>query len=307
MTALRRAFVSLAVLAVLAACSNGGPVIERRSAGGPSAAARPTPSSHGWTSHGDIRWIIARSAADLLGSGSGLNADLVKTVFDTPRTNEMGRLQPGWSAQHTTTFPSFAQFQSSVASVPSDSWVIYDDEAWSFTPPAEQREPATYMDRFVTLAHQHHVKVILTPAVDLVKSMACGAGAASLWQGYLDRCRVPALAAAAHPDAFEIQAQGFENSDLPAAANCGCYPWFVLQAATQARSAAPTLAVYAGLSTNHSGHVSTGAVLYQDVLATQTGVVGYWLNVATASARCPKCTGSGDPQVGIDFLHRLGY
>ena len=39
------------------------------------------------------------------------------------------------------------------------------------------------------------------------------------------------------------------------------------------------MTIFAGLSTSPNGNPVTSAVLYQDVLATEREVAGYWLNI----------------------------
>jgi len=67
------------------------------------------------------------------------------------------------------------------------------------------------------------------------------------------------------------------------------------------------LDVRAGLSTNPSGHVSTGQTLFTDTLNTQGSVDGYWLNVPQRGTACPSCVPDGAPQVAVSYLHLLGY
>lgn len=155
-------------------------------------------------------WIVARSAIDLV-DGAGGTA-LTAAAFDNPGTHEIGQVAAGWTSLRTTTLASYAAFAGQAATLSAGSWVMYDNEHWSFTPVAEQTDPAGYMARFVTLAHQHQLRVILTPALDLAIAMNCDVRTDPAWRNYLDNCRLPAAAAAAHPDAFEIQAQ----SPLPA-------------------------------------------------------------------------------------------
>ena len=71
-------------------------------------------------------------------------------------------------------FTSYAQFRSDITkgiipdqTWPAGSWVEYDDEQWSQTPAAEQRDPELYLQDFGSLAHQHGFKVFMTPARDL--------------------------------------------------------------------------------------------------------------------------------------------
>ena len=282
---------------------------------GASAYAQPaqatSATAQAWTSPSSIRWMVARSAVDTIDTYVG-STTLTTNTFDNPRTNEMGTLTAGWSAIPTTIYQSEAAFATAAANHQiSTPWVVYDTEDWPATPANEQQDPATYMKNFVYVAHQylpHPLHVILAPANDLVRSMSCYVSSDPIWKNYLSGCKLPVLAARAHPDVFEIQAQGYEN-DTSGGTGCGCYAWFVRQAAADARAVRGEtgLTVLAGLATDPSGNVSTGLNLYTDSASTRQVVQGYWLNVAKQSTACPKCTTSGDPQVAVNYLHRLGY
>ncbi len=105
---------------------------------------------------------------------------------------------------------------------------------------------------------------------------------------------------------YEIQSQRY-GADTSAASNCGRFEWFVDQAAAQARTVVAGLDVRAGLSTNPSGHVSTGQTLYTDTLNTDGSADGYWLNVPEQGTACPNCVPGGAPQVAVSYLDLLGY
>jgi hypothetical protein len=287
--------LALATAAVLAGCG--------------VAAAAPHAATTGWTGTGDIRWMINSGAIDLINGNTG-NTTLTTNAFDNDRTNETGTIAPNWQSVPTRTYTSYTSFTSDVTNLAPGSWVLYDNEAWTFTPPPEQQDPGTYMAKFVALAHRHQIHVILTPAVDITTKMtSCEVTADPSWQNYLTNCDLPTLAGDAHPDAFEIQAQGYQDNTDPTSTQCGCYAWFVRQAAGHARavSGEQALTVYSGLSTNHSGAVSTGANLHTDSLNTQQAVDGYWLNVPKQGKFCPACTPSGDPEVAVAYLRLLGY
>ena len=290
--------MALAVATTLAACGVATA----------SGTTHPQAVTSGWTGTGDIHWMINSNAIDLINSAAG-NTTLTTGAFDNNRTNETGTVPSNWQSLPTTTYPSYQSFSSAVAKLAPGSWVIYDNESWTFTPAAEQQDPGAYMAKFVALAHQHQVHVILTPALDITTKMSCAVTGAPNWQNYLTNCRLPALAGAAHPDAFEIQAQSYQDNTDATVTGCGCYAWFVRQAASQARavSGAQALRVYAGLSTDQSGVVSTGQQLNQDSQHTRQSVDGYWLNVPRKGSYCPKCTESGNPEVAVGYLRLLGY
>jgi hypothetical protein len=78
----------------------------------------------------------------------------------------------------------------------------------------------------------------------------------------------------------------------------------VRQAAEQARAANAHVIILAGLSANPDGQHVTGEDLYRAVMATQSMVSGYWLNIPVGGQYCPRY-GSPQPQVAVDFLKRL--
>ena len=81
-------------------------------------------------------------------------------------------VQDGFAATAVLKYESYAQFQLDISNNAIKypvRWLLYDPEAgvgWP-TPVAEQNDPATFMQNFVTLAHAHGYKVILTPGRDL--------------------------------------------------------------------------------------------------------------------------------------------
>ena len=106
-----------------------------------------------------------------------------------------------------------------------------------------------------------------------------------------------AAAAAKYADVYEIQAQGSE-------ANTAQYSQFLGEAIAQAKAANPNVEVFAGLSTSPDGKLVTSAQLYQDVLATEHEVAGYWLNIPGPSPYSPNVTAS-HPEVAVGLLNQL--
>jgi hypothetical protein len=126
------------------------------------------------------------------------------------------------------------------------------------------------------------------------------------WKNYLTNCSVPTIVAQANPDEYEIQSQQYE-ANTSAGSSCGCFSWFVGQAAGQAQKVVADLDVGAGMSTNPGGPVSTGQTLYTDTLHTIGFVEGYRLNVPEQGTTCPNCVPGGAPQVAVSYLELLGY
>lgn len=257
-----------------------------------------------------VQWLIGQSGIDTINSYTG-STTLTANVFNS-RSSYVFSLPvaSNWLTHRTAYYTSYAAFSAAVAHhrVPAGTTeVMYDNENWSSTPLREQSNPATYERNFVTLAHQHGYRAILTPALNIVNNMACFNGNLTLLQNYLN-CGVPRMSAAAGADVFEIQAQGNEDAlSTNCATNPGSFYCVVTKSAAQARTVAPNLTIWAGLSTNHQGMVSSGSHLYTDSRNTASVVQGYWLNVPKQSPGCPSCSPDGAPQVAVDYLHLMGY
>jgi hypothetical protein len=88
---------------------------------------------------------------------------------------------------------------------------------------------------------------------------------------------------------IDIQAQGSE-------ANLSRFTSFVKEAAAQARGANPHVIVLAGISTNPSGELVSGAQFTSFYNAVRADVNGYWLNIPAQGTACPKC-GTPQPKV----------
>lgn len=258
-------------------------------------------------------WMVRSTAVNLLDNYLG-NGILAENAFDVPSTLETGAPHD-WLSQDVQTFTAYGPatapgsllYALDNGKVPAGvSYLLYDDEAWSATPLAEQEDPAAYMSLFVDAAHAFGYQAILAPAVDLATAMPCYDAQDADWANYLTDCSIPLLAAASGTDVYEVQAQRFEDDTSPGS-GCGCYAWFVDEAARQAAAADPLVEVLAGLASDHSGVVSTPQDLYADTVATEGQVDGYWLNVPSQSGACPTCTPGGAPQVAAAYLWLLGY
>ena len=268
------------------------------------ASASPTPPSE--------TWLIAGKAINLIDGYVG-NSSLTTNAFDNPSTLVEGTSFPtGSTAQRVATFSNYKYFSDALTNgtIPQDiKYVLYDQETWKQTPGSQRgKDAGEYMIKFVTLAHDNNLKAILAPAINLTQSMPCHTAVdkKSTWAEYLTDCNIPSYVAQAHPDIYEIQAQQFEN-DTTNSSDCGCYRWFVTQAAAEATSVAPIPQILAGLSTNVSGVKSSAATLLTDTVNTESVVGGYWLNVPNRTLQCPTCTASGNPEVAAVYLWGLGF
>jgi hypothetical protein len=171
--------------------------------------------------------------------------------------------------------------------------VLYDPEAWSFTPAREQRDPARAARQAMDIAHAHGLKLIVAPALNLTTVRPGPAG--PRWRQFLNLGLAGALARAC--DVIELQAQSLER-------DTGTYAAFVRAAAAQARRANPRVTVLAGLSTNPPGAEVNSQQLTAAIRATSGLVGGYWLNIPGRGPRCPTCN-APRPQVGLQALQEI--
>jgi hypothetical protein len=212
-------------------------------------------------------------------------------------------LQPGQQplagvgATPVVTFPSVAGLRSALAddALPAGTKaVLYDPEAWSYTPLAEQRDPVQAAAQAARLAHAHGLKIIVSPALNLTTVMQPGRSA-QRWQTFLDLGIAGSIARVA--DTVELQAQSLERQPAEYAA-------FVRAAAAQARAASPGVTVIAGLSTNPPGAVVDSEQLTTAIQSSRADVQGYWLNIPGNGPRCPTCR-AAQPAVGAAVLSHV--
>jgi hypothetical protein len=204
---------------------------------------------------------------------------------------------PGVTADPTITFSSAAALEGAVGGgqVPAGTYgVLYDPEAWAYTPPGEQGDPVSAAAGAAAVAHARTLRFIVAPALDLTTVLAPGSG--SRWQAFIRLGLIGRLAAVA--DVVELQAQSLER-------DTAAYASFVTAAAAQAAAAHPGVTVLAGLSTNPPGAPVTTQNLLADVRATRSLVNGYWLNVPGKGPRCPACQ-APRPDIAIQTLRQLG-
>jgi hypothetical protein len=243
-------------------------------------------------------WIVNANALTLLGK-DGLTGRELQQLFgnrDTFLTGFANAPAGVRGATRTVTFTNYDTLRSALAtgSLPAGTQaVLYDDESWSLTPAAQQRDPARYEQLAANLVHEHHLLFISTPATDLTDVLA--PGATDHYAAYL-KLNI-AADAARYADVIDIQAQGSE-------ANLATFVPFVKAAAAQARQASRRVIVLAGISTNPSGQQVSAAQLIAAVVAVRPFVNGFWLNIPSAGRACPRC-GVARPQVAVPLLRML--
>ena len=250
--------------------------------------------------------MIGVSAVDLIVQDGG--AALAEAYFDGGGTFVMGQQQPYPSAVATRSYAAFdgglAPILAGCGLASEVGAVVLDLEHWPLTPPEEQADPVgTYRAAYAAVGAFNGdcrdggsaLRLIATPATDLVAVLAPDAGPGQKYQAFLDLGLARDIAAAC--DILEVQAQGSEMS--PAV-----FVSFVQEAAAQAQVGHPGLPVFAGLSTNPTGTRADAGTLFGDILQTLGTVQGCWLNVPGQSAACPTC-GVPQPDVAIDLLQLL--
>ncbi|HLZ55611.1 MAG TPA: hypothetical protein VKR06_01580 [Ktedonosporobacter sp.] len=276
----------LVLMVMLASCGAGG-----------SATSQPTPSQASVTSGNSVTWMINRSALDRL-QAAGWPETTLKQFFDNTHTYVIGQMPTGWQSISTLSFTSYGDLKKAFAAntIPASvQAILYDNEAWTFTPLEEQLHFSTFIKDVADLVHSHQKFLIATPAADLVRVLDPH-GEGDTYTRFLSLNIIKD--AAQYADLVEIQAQGSEASTQK-------YAQFVHLASLQAKASHSRIVVLAGLSTNPSGQKMTGQQLLDAFHATRSDVSGYWLNIpGSQGGYCPRC-GLPQPQVAIDFLQRI--
>jgi hypothetical protein len=238
-------------------------------------------------------WLLAQSVLDRLILNPVAVSELSgKLVYELLQPGEPPL--PGVVAEPVVTFASAAALESAVdaGKVPSGTFgVLYDPEAWVFTPLAEQRNPVQAATAAAAVAHAHGLRLIVTPAIDLATVLDPN-GTGPQWRQFLDLGLIGRLAKVA--DVVELQAQSLEQ-------HTGVYTAFVHAAAAQARAARSGIDLLAGLSTNPPGPAIDAKELTADIQATRPLVDGYWLNVPGHGVQCPTCH-AAQPEMAVEVL-----
>ena len=230
-----------------------------------------------------------------------LASPLVRVRLEHTRIYEL--LQPGQKplsgvdAIPVVTYPSVSELRTALAdnTLPAGTRaVLYDPEAWSYTPATEQRDPVQAATRAAELAHAHGLKIIIAPALNLT-TVLDPRSSAPRWRTFLDLRLAGPMARIA--DTVDLQAQSLER-------DTGTYAAFVRQAAEQARASNPNVTLLAGLSTNPPGTEVDSQQLTSAIAASRADVNGYWLNIPGNGPRCPTCN-APRPEVGIAVLNSV--
>jgi hypothetical protein len=243
--------------------------------------------------HDHPAWLLSRSVlAQLVLDPDAVSELNGKLVYELLQPGEPPL--PGVVAEPVVTYTSAAALESAVnaGKVPAGTvGVLYDPEAWVFTPVAEQKNPVRAATAAAAAAHAHGLQFIVTPAIDLA-SVLDPNGAGPEWRQFLDLDLVGRLAKVA--DVVELQAQSLEQ-------NAKVYTAFVQAAVAQATAARSGIDLLAGLSTNPPGVAVDAQELAADVQATRSVMDGYWLNVPGPGVQCPTCN-APQPAMAVQVL-----
>lgn len=245
-----------------------------------------------------LRWIINGPALKYFASDAAARSFFAgKQPFVIQRKDARVEIPAAWDAQEVRSFTSVASLQEALRRGlgPGVRAVIYDNEAWHFTPVEEQRDSVEYTQRAAQLAHEHGLLLIATPAVNLVRSVTGHAPAGNRYRAFLDLNLIGG--AAKYADAVDIQAQGSEMA-VPR------FTQFVRAAAGQARAANPNVLVFAGISTNPNGQRVSADHILRAIEATRSIVDGYWLNVPAPGPYCPNCS-EFRPDMALAVLQKV--
>ncbi len=241
-------------------------------------------------------WMMTRAALSSMLAAPGIGCRLrQQRVYEVLRPGQ----QPlgGMTTVPVMTFSAIAGLRGALddGQLPAGTRaVLYDPEAWPFTPLAEQRDPVRAAAQAAGLARARGLKLIVAPALNLTTVMKPGSGVPR-WQAFLDLGLACSMASVA--DAVELQAQSLER-------DASTYAAFVAAAAAQARAADAAVDVLAGLSTNPPGAAVTSHQLAAAIQASQPLVDGYWLNIPGRGPRCPTCN-PPRPDIGAGVLGKV--
>jgi hypothetical protein len=266
------------VVCVLGACS----------AASPRSQMARTPSSPAW--------LLTRSALSQIAADPAVRDKLSGArVYEILQPSQQPLAQV--AAKSVVIFASATALKAAVrgGQLPTGTYgVLYDPEAWSFTPVAEQQDPTQAATGAAAAAHAHGLRLIVAPALNLTKVLKPTSGEAR-WRQFLELNLVGRLARIA--DVIELQAQSLER-------DTATYSAFVRAAASQARVANPRINVLAGLSTNPPGVPVDSQQLTAAIRATESMVDGYWLNIPGQGPRCLTCN-LPNPDIAIRTLQAL--
>lgn len=271
----------------------------------PSSSATTGPAGTASTSTATppTDWIVADYSIAMF-EKAGLSTSLIDFFFNNrgtylilhPREGKFDAQLP--LATKVDRFTSYAAMQQafSTNAIPAGvGAVMYDNEAWSFTPANEKASPVQFAAQAEALVHAHGLKFIFTPATNLATLGLASAASSDKYQRFV-AAGLPGGSAKVS-DIYDIQSQQAEATPE--------FETFVRAAVAQARAANPHATVLIGIGPNPSGRTVSAQDVLDAYQATHAMVDGYWLNMPAGTAQCPQC-GAAEPQVAVSFLQMLG-
>jgi hypothetical protein len=260
------------------------------------SSPEPRTSNVSAAPRGGPAWLLTRSALAQLLADPVVRDELRRSrIYEILRPGQ--RALAGIGAEPVVTFASATALEDAISRgqlAAGTYGVLYDPEAWSFTPVSEQRDPVRAVIQAAAVAHGHALRFLVAPALNLTTVLNPG-DRKPRWRQFLALNLAGNLAR--YADFIELQAQSLER-------DTAAYTSFVRSATSQAVAANPRISVLAGLSTNPPGAPVDSQHLTAAIHATRPAVVGYWLNIPGQGARCPTCNPSR-PDIAIQVLRRL--
>ena len=250
-----------------------------------------SPTATTVSSNSQPYWLI--NDGELNGMvNAGLSNTLLQYFFNNPKT----LLLVGSSSSIDNSLPNASKVEKfdSEANLANSNftagvkYIAYDNEAWQATPGTEQQNPISYARQAENIVHQHGLKFIFTPAVNLAPKLTSNPSG-SKYTDYINENI--AGQGALVSDILEIQAQQIQEQT-------STFNTFVSQSISQARAAAPSNPVLIGLTTNTGGTTFTAQSMMNAYNNIKNIANGYWINVSSSG-------GPPQPQVAISFLQQL--
>jgi hypothetical protein len=240
-------------------------------------------------------WIIGASTFTQF-EAHGASPALIDRAFNNDCTFVFGST-PSPIGVPTAYFQSYQAIRAAFAdgTLPGGfKAVMYDNEGWPFTPPAEQRNPARYERLVARLLHRHGLLYIATPGASLTR-----ASGTMINNNNQETYLVRDLAGltARYANILDIQSQILQP-------DIGAFTSFVRVAARQARAVNPRIKVYVGIATGPEGELVTAQNLYDAYQSVRGVANGYWLNLSAKSSHCLQCK-APLPGLAVDLLEQL--
>jgi hypothetical protein len=176
-------------------------------------------------------------------------------------------------------FASYADFRADVGTIDKSvfSYVMYDNEKWTYTPVPEQQHPAKYMALFASLAHSHGFGVIFEPARDLASVDTDCPNTYSNYDQWYVNCKIAQAAGQDSTSGDQLWVQNQADSTTQSE-----YDYLFDNAVNQYRGAFPAGVTLAELSSSY-GSVSQDYADAQSVLGYSDPASGEYFTSGSAS------------------------